>query len=220
MKHTVIITAGGTGKRMGSEIPKQFLYINDKPILLHTLEIFNKFNPSFEIILTLPVNWIDYWKKLLTKHDIDINHQIVSGGKERFYSIKNAIDLSNGDTISIHDGVRPLVSFNTLKRVFAAIEKNDAVVPCVKIKESIREIDKNKTFSKDRNKVILVQTPQTFKRKLIVEAYKRTYKEIFTDDASLVEENGFKITVVDGNEENIKITSPQDFLLAKVLLKG
>ena len=123
MKHTVIITAGGIGRRMGKETPKQFLYLCEKPILIHTMELFYNFNPLFEIIITLPKDWISYWNELIKKHRVNINHIIVTGGEQRYHSIKNALGKATGDTIAIHDGVRPLVSKETLTRIYQAINQ-------------------------------------------------------------------------------------------------
>ena len=220
MKHSLIITAGGIGKRMGDKIPKQFLYLNDKPILLHTLELFHTFNPLFEIIITLPSDWISHWENLIKTHQTKIPHKIVNGGTERFHSVKNAIEKSTGKVVWIHDGDRPLVSNKTLNRLLLEINDFDAVIPCLKIKESLREIKEDFTYPINRDKIIIVQTPQVFKKEVIKKSYEKSYEDYFTDDASLVQENGYEIKTIDGNQENIKITNPKDLLIAEVFIKN
>ena len=220
MKHSLIITAGGIGKRMGDKIPKQFLYLNDKPILLHTLELFHAFNPLFEIIITLPSDWISHWENLIKTHQTKIPHKVVNGGTERFHSIKNAIKKSTGKVVWIHDGVRPMVSNETLNRLLIEINDFDAVIPCLKIKESLREINADFTYPINRDKIIIVQTPQVFKKEVIKKSYEKSYEDSFTDDASLVQENGYEIKTIDGNQENIKITNPKDLLIAEVFIKN
>tara|TARA_B100001758_G_C18263142_1_gene532180 strand:- start:167 stop:844 length:678 start_codon:yes stop_codon:yes gene_type:complete len=218
MKHTIILTAGGIGKRMGGKIPKQFLKINDTPILIYNLKNIYKFNNNFEIIITLPEEWVSYWKDLLKENDIDINHKIVNGGKERYHSIKNAINQSSGDTIAVHDGVRPLVSHDTLNRIYGAANKHHAIAPYIPINESIREKKGLKNRSKNREEVVIIQTPQCFKREVLIEAYKKPFKKTFTDDATLVESNGASIFLIEGNQENIKITSPKDIAVAEAIM--
>jgi len=220
MKHSLIITAGGIGKRMGDKIPKQFLCLNDKPILIHTLELFYAFNPLFEIIITLPSDWISHWENLIKTHQTKIPHKIVNGGTERFHSVKNAIEKSTGKVVWIHDGVRPLVSNKTLNRLLLKINDFDAVIPCLKIKESLREIKTDFTYPINRDKIIIVQTPQVFKKEVIKKSYEKSYEDSFTDDASLVQENGYEIKTIHGNQENIKITSPKDLLIAEVFIKN
>ena len=218
MKHTIILTAGGIGKRMGEKIPKQFLKINNTPILIHNLKSIYEFNNNFEIIITLPAEWISYWKDLLNEYNIGINHKIVNGGEERYHSIKNAINQSSGDTIAVHDGVRPLVSHDTLSRIYDAVSNHNAIAPYISINESIREKKGLKNISKNRDEVVIIQTPQCFKREVLIEAYKKTFEKTFTDDASLVESNGTSIFLVEGNQENIKITSPKDIAIAEAII--
>ena len=218
MKHTIILTAGGIGKRMGEKIPKQFLEINNTPILIHNLKSIYEFNNDFEIIITLPKEWKSYWKDLLIEYKIDINHKIVNGGEERFYSIKNAIDQSSGNTIAVHDGVRPLVSHDTLNRIYNAANNHNAIAPYIGINESIREKIGLKNTSKNRDEVVIIQTPQCFKREVLIEAYTKRFDKSFTDDATLVESNGTSVFLVEGNQENIKITSPKDIAIAEAIL--
>jgi len=219
IEFSVIITAGGIGKRMGSDLPKQFLTIQGKPVLIHTLERFNAFNPSVELIVTLPDEWKNYWKELLINHQCDIPHQIVSGGKERYHSIKNALDVCQGSYIMVHDAVRPCVSFKTLETCFSEVVLKGQVVPVIPVKESLRELKENgNSKSVLRDHFFLVQTPQCFKREVLITAYQKNYHENITDDASLVELAGFQIHLVKGNEENIKITTAMDLIIAEQLL--
>ena len=216
---SIIITAGGIGRRMGGDLPKQFLEIGGKPILMHTLEIFHTYDPTAQLILTLPEEWKSFWEDLLQKHAFKIPHSIVDGGTERYFSIKNALDFCTGDFIAVHDGVRPLVSLKTIERCFLAVQKLGQVVPVLPVKESLRFIKENDSKSLDRATFFTVQTPQCFKRSALVEAYKIPYHSGITDDASLVEEAGFFIHTVEGNEENIKLTTPLDIILADFLVK-
>jgi 2-C-methyl-D-erythritol 4-phosphate cytidylyltransferase len=220
MQKSFIITAGGIGKRMNSDLPKQFLELDKKPILLLTLENLHAFDSQAEFIITLPSEWMDYWKEVLIKHSCTIPHQLIPGGQERFHSIKNALEAATGEVIAIHDGVRPFVSHQTLDRLFQDLNRNLAVIPVLSIKESLRKIDVSETEHVNRENFKLVQTPQCFERTLINQAYQQDYDRNFTDDASVVEAYGYKITWVEGNEENIKITSPFDLLIAQTLLKN
>ncbi len=219
MNLSVIITAGGVGKRFSSEVPKQFLSLMGTPVLMRTLNSFFNWNPMNEIILTLPTEWISYWEKLVKKHDFKIPHRIVDGGNERYHSIKNALDMCSGDFVMIHDGVRPLVDKGTLNRCLDALKNNKAVVPYIEIKDSIRKLIGANSVSRDRKNYVVVQTPQCFDLKLIHRAYQGEYQEVFTDDASVAENNGLEIYLVKGNEENLKITTPIDFKIAESLIK-
>ena len=216
---SIIITAGGIGRRMGGDLPKQFLEIVGKPILMHTLELFHSYDSTAQLVLTLPEEWKSFWEDLLRKHSCEIPHLVVDGGKERYFSIKNALDLCSGDFIAVHDGVRPLVSFKTIERCFLAVQELGQVVPVLPVKESLRFIKENISKSLDRTAYFTAQTPQCFKKSVLVEAYKIPFHSGITDDASLVEEAGYFIHSVEGNEENIKVTTPLDIILADFLLK-
>lgn len=217
--YSIIITAGGIGKRMGSDLPKQFLELGGKPVLLHTLELFYVFDPRAQLILTLPSYWIDYWNKILQKYNCTIPHDLVDGGLERYHSIKNALSICTGDYIAVHDGVRPLVNHETLDRCFSAIEQYGQVIPVISVKESLRQVFDDGSRAVNRGEYCMVQTPQCFKKEVILKAYDIPYHSGITDDASLVEEAGYNIHLVEGNEENIKITSPFDLKIAEFLLK-
>jgi 2-C-methyl-D-erythritol 4-phosphate cytidylyltransferase len=217
---TVIITAGGFGKRMGSEIPKQFILLNGKAVLMHTIERFYTYNKSIEIILTLPEDWHEYWKNECKKNNFCIKHTLVNGGVERYHSIKNALKIASGNIIAVHDGVRPLICETTIERCFQAALNYGAAIPVVPAKESVRWFKDGKSKAVPRQEYMLVQTPQVFQASILNKAYLQEFHDAITDDASLVEQAGFEITLVEGNEENIKITYPSDVLLAEILLKN
>ena len=217
--HSIIITAGGIGKRMGSEIPKQFIEICGKPILLHTLELFYYFDSSMELFITLPEDWKSYWNEIFEKNNCTIPHQIISGGEERYHSIQNALQFCSGKYISVHDGVRPLVSASTLKKCFEALENHGAVVPVLNVKESIRKIENGSSHAVNRNEFKLIHTPQCFHASVLKDAYLQTFHEGITDDASLVEANGVLVHLVESNEENIKITTPNDLKIAELFIQ-
>jgi len=216
---SVIITAGGIGKRMKSALPKQFLPIGGKPLLMYTLEKFYHFDPNIQIILTLPDVWREYWEALIAENEFKIPHRVVSGGVERYHSIKNALEYCLGEVIAIHDGVRPLVSTETLQTCFDAVKSNDAVIPVLEVKSSLRKISGNQSEAVNRSAFVEAQTPQCFKKGVILTSYQKEYHSQITDDAGLAEEAGYRITCVPGNEENIKVTSQTDLLFAELLLK-
>ncbi|MCB0476565.1 MAG: 2-C-methyl-D-erythritol 4-phosphate cytidylyltransferase [Crocinitomicaceae bacterium] len=218
MKKTIIITAAGEGKRMPSNLPKQFSNLNGKPILMHTIRRFYRINPDFEIILTLPEKHLKTWKKLCLDHDFQIPHHTVNGGEERFHSVKNALNFSTGDLIGVHDGVRPVISRKLVEELFAEAEKKGAVIPVIEINQSLRKIEGNNSLAVDRSEYRIVQTPQVFKADIIQKAYQITYQKDITDDATLVERVGHKIYMIEGDINNIKITFPRDMLLVEELL--
>ena len=219
MQKSVIITAGGIGKRMGSELPKQFLVLGGKPVLVHTLELFFKYDPNIEIILTLPNEWRGYWETIIEKYYCRVPHIVVNGGEERYHSIQNALKQCSGSFIAVHDGVRPFVSFETLERCFSALNQHEAVVPVLRLKESIRQTSENSTNAVDRSNYRLVHTPQCFRAEVLHKAYEQSYHDKVTDDACLVEEIGYTIHLVESNEENIKLTTPFDFLIAETIIQ-
>lgn len=214
MKAYAIIVAGGKGLRMGGEVPKQFLPINGKPILMHTIEAFRKALDGIKIILVLPADQHDYWQKLCHDYNFCSPELIAKGGETRFHSVKNGLALLPNDddaVVGIHDGVRPFVSGDTIQRCYAAAAKGRAVVPVVPVVETVRQIlPDGKSTTRPRDEYRLVQTPQTFPLALLKRAYEQPYSEVFTDDASVVEAMGEEILMVEGNRENIKITTPSD----------
>lgn len=220
MKKYVIIVAGGSGKRMNSGIPKQFLLLNGKPVLMHTIDRFFKYDSTIKIILALPSSHIEKWEQLCTQHSYKVSHVVVMGGAERFYSVSNALQEVHEDgLVAVHDGVRPLVSIDTISRCFESADKNGNAIPCTDILESVRCVEELSNAPVDRTKYKLIQTPQIFFSGIIKNAYKQSYLSEFTDDASVVEKLGVKINLVEGNKENIKITTPLDFKIAELLLK-
>lgn len=214
MKAYAIIVAGGKGLRMGGEVPKQFLPINGKPILMHTIEAFRKALDGIEIILVLPADQHEYWQKLCQDYNFCSPELIAKGGETRFHSVKNGLALLPDDedaVVGIHDGVRPFVSKETIQRCYAAAAGGRAVVPVVPVVETIRQILPNgKSITRPRDEYRLVQTPQTFPLVMLKKAYEQSYSGTFTDDASVVEAMGEEILMVEGNRENIKITTPSD----------
>ncbi len=214
MHKYAIIVAGGKGERMGTNVPKQFLLLKGKPILMHTIEKFKATFQKIEIIIVLPKNQFDFWEELCCKYQFtSIPFQIVKGGKTRFHSVKNALALIKEKSIvAIHDGVRPLVSSKTIKTCFSEAEKKGNAIPVIELVDSLRYVSKqnntNKTVTRSCYKI--VQTPQCFKSDLILKAYQQHYDASFTDDASVVEKMGETINLVNGNQENIKITTEKD----------
>jgi 2-C-methyl-D-erythritol 4-phosphate cytidylyltransferase len=219
MSKTIIITAGGIGKRMGTTLPKQFLPLNGIPILMRTIQCFFDFDSEAQLLVTLPASWFNEWALLCEKHNFTLKHHVVEGGTERFDSIKEALKLTTGDIVCIHDGVRPFVSSQTICAVFDAVHLTGAAIPVIEVNESLRHVLAQSNMAVDRSKFKIVQTPQCFETSLIKKAYEKEYQSSFTDDASVVENIGVKITLVSGNAENIKITTPLDMVLSELMLK-
>lgn len=214
-----IIVAGGKGLRMGGEVPKQFLPIGGKPVLMHTIEAFRKALDDVRFVLVLPVEQHDYWLKLCKKHKFQSPDLIAAGGETRFHSVRNGLALLPDDAdaiVGIHDGVRPFVSAETIRRCYAAAAEGKAVVPTVPVVETVREIlPDGSSVTRPRDAYRLVQTPQTFPLALLRGAYQQPYSEAFTDDASVVEALGREIVMIEGNRENIKLTTPSDLRFAE-----
>lgn len=214
-----IIVAGGKGNRMNSEKPKQFLLVAGKPVLMHTIEAFYKFSKDLTIILVLPKDQIDYWTSLCVDHKFEIPVLIQSGGESRFRSVKSGLDLIIGDgLVAVHDGVRPVVTGELIAASFNIAALHGSAVAAVRLKESIRVIDKDATRAAERSKFRMIQTPQTFKVSLLKKAYEIEEDDSMTDDASVVERTGHKISLFEGSYFNIKITTPEDLWLAEQLL--
>lgn len=221
MKKYAIIVAGGIGKRMGSEIPKQFLLLDGLPILMHTISQFYNYDKEISLIIVLPKEQINYWDNLCKEYNFNVKHNVIAGGETRYVSVKNGLAIVKGEgIIAIHDGVRPLVSYETIDRCFKIAGEKGNAVPFIKVKESLRKISNETNIAVNREKFALIQTPQVFCSNIILNAYKKEYQTEFTDDASLVEFTGEKINLVEGNEENIKITSQSDILIAEVLSRN
>ena len=218
MKLYVVIVAGGSGKRMKTDLPKQFLELAGKPVLMHTLEKFKSFDNSIEIITVLPENQLRFWADLQKKYSFNIPHTLVKGGKTRFYSVRNGLEfVDDPGLVAIHDGVRPFVSIDTIKRCFETAEKYGNAIPVVSPADSLRMVTGQGSVPVNRLQVKQVQTPQVFDARLIKKAYLQDYIPEFTDDATVLEKTGEKINMVEGNRENIKITNPEDLFIARTL---
>jgi len=235
----IIIVAGGKGLRMGTDIPKQFLPIGGKPVLMRTIERFREYSDDLQIILVLPKEQQDYWKKLCLQYQFPLPQQrrdkaesylLTDGGETRFHSVQHGLALIPDDAegvVGVHDGVRPFPSIDVIRRCYEAARKKKAVIPVIPVVETLRKIISSEpstlhlplSRTVPRNDYRLVQTPQTFDIQLLKAANRQPYNDNFTDDASVVEAFGFDITLVEGNRENIKITTPFDLKIAEVLLK-
>ena len=217
----IIIVAGGKGLRMGSDIPKQFLPIGGKPVLMRTLERFRQYSTTLQIILVLPKAQQDYWQKLCKEYAFDIDYQLADGGETRFHSVQNGLakipDNAQG-VVGVHDGVRPFPSIDVIRNCYETAREKKAVIPVIPVVETVRHLKADTSVTVPRNDYRLVQTPQTFDIQLLKEANRQPYNDGFTDDASVVEAYGFDITLVEGNRENIKITTPYDLKIAEVLI--
>lgn len=216
MNKYVIIVAGGRGLRMGSELPKQFLLLGGKPVLMHTIEAFYRYDADIQIILVLPKDHQDYWKSLCSSYHFEIPHRIVDGGETRFHSVRNGLQVIGGTgLVGVHDGVRPFVSKEVIERCYLEAEQKQAVIPVVEVVETVRHLQGDESSTVPRNEYRLVQTPQVFSVPLLKKAYLQPYSPSFTDDASVVESFGEKVFLTEGNRENIKITTPFDLIIGK-----
>ncbi|MEO6901794.1 MAG: 2-C-methyl-D-erythritol 4-phosphate cytidylyltransferase [Bacteroidia bacterium] len=219
MKKYVIIVAGGSGTRMNKDIPKQFINLNGKPILMHTIEKFQRSIQPLEIILVLSKQYNEEWKQLCEKYSFNLQHQLVEGGETRYHSVKNGLELVvNGSIVGIHDAARPLVSKKTIIDAYTVAEEKGNAIPSIPIRDSIRFVKKKESVAVDRTKYVTIQTPQCFQSDLIKKAFLKAYKPEFTDDATVLEAFGEPINLIEGNSENIKITIPMDLVIAEALL--
>lgn len=224
----VIIVAGGKGLRMGSDIPKQFLPIGGRPVLMRTIERFREYSANLQIILVLPQSQQEYWQKLCKDYDFRVDYQLADGGETRFHSVQHGLALIPDDTegvVGVHDGVRPFPSVDVIRNCYETAREKKAVIPVIPVVETLRHINHPSQSGGNgggvtvpRGDYRLVQTPQTFDIQLLKAANRQPYNEGFTDDASVVEAYGHSITLVEGNRENIKITTPYDLKIAEVLI--
>ena len=218
MQKYALIVAGGSGSRMQSFLPKQFIEVLGRPILMHTLEAF-EFD-TIQIILVLPESQIEVWEDLCRKHQFQIPHQIVKGGETRFHSVRNGLQAITGEgLVAIHDGVRPLIARDIIQEAYKVADKQGNAIVSVPLKDSIRVLNASTNKQVDRGNYRLIQTPQTFRVALIKEAFATDYREGFTDDASVLEAYGTPIHLIDGDYRNIKITTPEDLKVAETLLQ-
>ena len=221
MKRYALIVAGGSGKRMGPGIPKQFLEISGKPVLMRTIERFRSFDQSIIIILVIPADQYGYWEELCRKYSFRVPHTIVAGGPTRFDSVRNGLEkIGEKCLVAIHDGVRPNVSSGTIKRCFDTAGKFGNAVPVVEPADSVRIITEQGNMPVKRHDLRIVQTPQVFDSELIKKAYLQEYNPDFTDDATLLEKTGETINLVEGNRENLKITNRGDIEIAETLFRN
>ena len=216
-----MIVAGGKGLRMGASIPKQFLPVNGLPILMLTIKRFREYDGSLRIILVLPKEQHEYWNELCKNYHFTDAYAVVEGGETRFHSVRNGLAAIPDDTqgvVGIHDGVRPFPSVEVIRACYETARTAKAVIPVVPVVETVRHIVAGgKTETVDRADYRLVQTPQTFDIQLLKQAYAQPYRDCFTDDASVVESAGYEVTLIEGNRENIKITTPFDLRIARIL---
>jgi len=232
----VIIVAGGKGLRMGSDIPKQFLPIGGKPVLMRTIERFREYSADLQIILVLPEAQQDYWQELCKEYHFKVEYQLANGGQTRFHSVQNGLALVPDDAqgvVGVHDGVRPFPSVEVIRNCYETARTAKAVIPVIPVVETVRHLDNaqctmhnaqstmhnaQSSHTVPRDEYRLVQTPQTFDIQLLKAANRQPYNDGFTDDASVVESYGHAITLVEGNRENIKITTPYDITVAEALI--
>lgn len=220
-KEYAVIVAGGSGSRMNSEIPKQFLTVQGLPVLMHTIKAFHDYNNDLRLIVVLPSSELSFWEGLCRKYHFSIPVTLAKGGKTRFQSVRNGLDKIESDgVVAIHDGVRPLVNKEIIAASFQIAALHGSAIAAVRLKESIRVTDKDETRTVDRSKYRIIQTPQTFQVKIIKQAYNNPEIPGFTDDASVVEKAGYKISLFEGSYRNIKITTPEDLIIAEAFLKA
>lgn len=220
-KKYALIVAGGKGSRMESEVPKQFMSLAGRPVLMHTIEAFHRFSPAIGIIVALPQDHFKLWTELCLKHEFKIPIQVVAGGATRFQSVRNALGkiIHNEGLVAVHDGVRPLISSELIAASFNIAAIHGSAVSAVRLKESIRIVDKDATRAVERSRYRLIQTPQTFQISLLKKAYEMEEDESTTDDAGLVERTGIQISLFEGSYTNIKITTREDLIVAEQFLK-
>ena len=225
MKTVAIIVAGGSGTRFGAELPKQFLELGGKPILMRSIEAFaNSGNCPVDVIVTLPSDQMDLWQRLCDRYGFDVPHRVVPGGETRWHSVKHALDsmgdVNEVDIIAVHDGVRPMVTADVICRTIEAARRDGAAIPVAALNDSVRQVVGEASHALDRSTLRAVQTPQAFDARLLLDAYSLPYQPTFTDDASVVEQLGHPITLVEGDPHNLKITRPMDLALAEYLLNS
>jgi len=217
MQKVALIVAGGKGERMNTDIPKQFLLLNGTPILIHTLKQFSHFE---EIVLVLPYSQFEYWRELCRTYNFTQKHILVAGGTSRFYSVKNGLEkIDENSVIAIHDGVRPLISTKLIDSLITKTKNGVGIIPIVPLKDSIRKVEGENSTHLDRSNLYKVQTPQCFLIKDIKEAYTQEFSDTFTDDASVFEAKGGRITTFLGEEKNLKITTREDLTIANEFMQ-
>ena len=208
---------------MGTDIPKQFLPIGGKPVLMRTIERFREYSKDLQIILVLPEAQQDYWQELCRRYHFEVEYLLANGGQTRFHSVQNGLALVPDDAqgvVGVHDGVRPFPSIEVIRRCYETAREAKAVIPVIPVVETVRHLERDGSVTVPRDEYRLVQTPQTFDIQLLKAANRQPYNDGFTDDASVVESYGHQITLVEGNRENIKITTPYDITVAEAILNS
>ncbi|WP_074041454.1 2-C-methyl-D-erythritol 4-phosphate cytidylyltransferase [Kiritimatiella glycovorans] len=220
MGKAVIIVAGGTGSRMNNSTPKQFLYLAGKPVIVHTINRFLRFDPAITVIIVIPEAQIKRWDQIKEEFLSTTELVTTTGGNNRFESVKKGLAcLTDEDVVAIHDGVRPMVTMQTIRFCFEKARERGGAIPVLAVHETLRHQTDGKSITVNRNEYYTVQTPQVFITSMIKAAYEQEYSEDFTDDAVVFESAGNRVTLTEGNRENIKITTPTDLILAEALLK-
>ena len=220
MTKYAVIVAGGTGTRMGAAVPKQFMQLNGKPVLLHTIETFLRAYADLQIILVLPASFEEQGRQLILQSAAPSRVQIVLGGTTRFHSVQNGLkQINEASVIFVHDGVRCLVTESLIRRCYEQTIVKGNAIPAVAVNDSIRMVEGNKTKVVDRSRLLAVQTPQTFRSNILLSAFEQPYNEAFTDEATVAEAAGHEIFMIEGEKENIKITLPADLLIAEQLFR-
>jgi len=223
VKRYAVIVAGGKGLRMGGDVPKQFLPIGGKPVLMRTVDAFVKAVPGVSVVLVLPVSQHDYWRGLCVRYRCCQDVAVADGGETRFHSVRNGLSLipeEEESVVAVHDGVRPFVSAEVIVRCYEEAERCGAAVPVIPVVETVRHLRQGGSVTVPRDEYCLVQTPQTFNTSLLRKAYRQDYRPAFTDDASVVEALGTEVSLVEGNRENLKLTTPSDLAYAEFLVCG
>jgi 2-C-methyl-D-erythritol 4-phosphate cytidylyltransferase len=221
MEKYLILVAGGRGTRMNSAQPKQFLRIGNYPIIYYSMKVFYEYDVNLKIVLVLPAEMITIWEDFISESGINLPHQLIAGGKTRMESCRNGLSLIIDEgLVAVHDAVRPLVSHETIDRCFTMAKEMGNAIPVCNVYETLRQLNSSGSTTIDRNIIRSVQTPQIFQVKMLKEAFLKVKDDSFTDEASMVESLGYKINMVDGNRENIKITDPYDLKIAKFLLQA
>ena len=222
MRTIAIIVAGGSGTRFGAELPKQFLELGGRPVLMRTISAFR--GGFSDVIVTLPEGQMALWRELCERYGFAVPHRVVAGGETRWHSVKNALDsigdISDVDIIAVHDGVRPLVTAEVIGHTVEAARRDGAAIPVVMLNDSVRQVEKGASHALDRSTLRAVQTPQVFDARVLMAAYGQPFESTFTDDASVVERAGHSVTLVEGDPQNLKITRPMDLALAEYLLNN
>jgi 2-C-methyl-D-erythritol 4-phosphate cytidylyltransferase len=220
MKKYAIIVAGGTGSRMKGDIPKQFILLNGKPILQYSLEVFYDFDPTIQIILVIHPDFVEYWSSLCEKYNITIPFKVIGGGETRFDSVKNGLgSIKENGLVAIHDAARPLISVDFVTKLFFEAEKHGSAMPGIVLNDTIRIIEGDSTRQLDRTFLRSMQTPQVFRVSELQTAYEESNQTMFTDDASVMQSAGFPLHLIEGKQENIKITHLQDIAVTEAFLK-